>query len=113
MLLGKQQYGDFGNVAREPAGQRAGDIDKTFAIFERDDGQQQMRNKIATLSEDGTTLSTEYNEYDYTAGRQELIWLKHPRFYTPRDMEEYVELIRDTSVVKYTNPKGTSEPKRT
>ena len=103
----------FGSVAREPAGQRAGDIDKTFAIFERDDGQQQMGNIIVTLSEDGMTLSTEDNEYDYTAGLQELIWLKHPRFYTPEDMEEYEVLIRDTLVVKCTNPKGTSEPKRT
>ena len=43
-----------------------------------------MGNKIVTLSEDGTTLSTEDNDYDYPAGLQELIWLKHPRFYSPQ-----------------------------
>ena len=58
-------------------------------------------------------MSTEDNEYDYTAGLQELIWLKHPRVYTLGDMAEYVGLIGDTLAVKYTNPKGSSEPNRT
>ena len=49
----------FENVARAPAGVPVGDIDK----FEIDDGQQQMGNNLVTLSEDGTTLSTEDNDY--------------------------------------------------
>ena len=50
-------------------------IDKTYSIFEGNDGQLQMGNKIVTLNENSTTLNTEDNEYDYTAGLQDLIWL--------------------------------------
>ena len=56
-------------------------IDETFSIFEKNDGQLQMGNEIVTLNENGTTLNTEDNEYDYTTGLQDLIWLKRPRIY--------------------------------
>ena len=65
--------------AFKPSGPRVRNVDNTFGIYRRKDGQLQMGSKVVKTSEDGTILSLDDSEYDLTPGLHALITQKIPR----------------------------------
>ena len=60
-------------------GPRIKNVDTTFGIFRRQDGQMQMGSEIVKISEYGMILNVDGVEYDLTPGLHRLIVQKHPR----------------------------------
>ena len=96
-------------------GPRIKNVDTTFGIFRRQDGQMQMGSEIVKISEDGTILNVDGVEYDLTPGLHRLIVQKHPRTnqWTSGDYQAYKYLSIQTKVRSHTNPRGVARPRST
>ena len=63
----------------EAIGPRVKNVDNTFGIYRRKDGQMQMGSKIVKICEDETTFKGDDAEYELAPGLHTLIMQKHPR----------------------------------
>ena len=78
----KKTSADIDRALNRPVagpGPRVKNVDTTFGIFRRQDGQLQMGSEIGKIGEDGTILNVDGVEYDLTSGLHTLIVQKHPR----------------------------------
>ena len=97
----KKTLADFDGALDRPVaglGPRAKNIDTTFGVFRRQDGQLQMGSEIVKISENGTILNVDGVEYDLTPGLHTLIVQKHPRpnQWTSGDYQAYKYLSIQT-----------------
>ena len=77
----KKTLADIDGALNRPVagpGPRVKNVDTTFGIFRRQDGQLQMGSEIVKISENGTILDVDGVEYDLTPGLPTLIVQKHP-----------------------------------
>ena len=96
-------------------GPRVKNVDATFSIFRRQDGQLQMGSEIVKISENGTILDVDGVEYDLTPDLHTLIVQKHPRpnQWTSGDYQAYKYLSIQTKVRSHPNPRGVTRPRST
>ena len=103
--------------ASKPSGPRVKNVDNTFGIYRRKDGQLQVGSILVETSGDGTTLKVDDTEYELTPGLYALIMQKHPlrAQYNDNDLEEYGNLVRQIEDKSFPNPnvKGDSDPRDT
>ena len=97
----KKTLADIDGALNRPVagpGPRVKNVDTTFGIFRRQDGQLQMGSEIVKISENGTILDVDDVEYDLTAGLHTLIVQKHPRpnQWTSGDYQTYKYLSIQT-----------------
>ena len=99
-----------GSLNRPVAGPRVKNVDTTFGIFRRQNGQLQMGSEIVGVNEN--TLTVGDREYDLTPGIHTLIVQKHPQRnqWTSGDYQAYKSLAAQTKVKSYPNPRGVTRP---
>ena len=105
---------DIGGALNRPvAGPRVKNVDITFGIYRRQDGQLQMGSEIVGVNEN--TLTVCDREYDLTPGLHTLIVQKHPRpnQRTSGDYQAYKSLAAQTKVKSHPNPRGVAQPRST
>ena len=90
-------------------------VDNTFRIYMRRDGQLAMGNKIVQVDEDKNTLSVDGTEYDLTPDLPAFIMRKHPQIsqWSSSDYRAYKSLSAQTKVRSHPNPEGTARPRAT
>ena len=95
------------------APQPSKNVDTTFGIYSRKDGQLQMVSEIVGVNEN--TLTVGDSEYDLTPGLQAFIMQKHPQFsqWSSRDYRTYKSLAAETKVKSHPNPRGSTRPRAT
>ena len=96
-------------------GPRVKNVDTTFGIFRRQDGQLQMGSEIVYISENGTILNVDGVEYDLTPGLHTLIVQKHPcpNQWTSGDYQAFKYFSIQTKVRSHPNPRGVARPHAT
>ena len=99
----KKTLADIDGALNRPVagpGPRVRNVDTTFGIFRRQDGQLQMGSEIVKMSENGTILNVDGVEYNLTPGLHTLILQKHPRpnQWTSVDYQAYKYLSIQTKV---------------
>ena len=114
----KKTLADIDGALNRPLagpGPRVKNVDTTFGIFRRQDGQLQMGSEIVKISENGTILDVDGVEYDLTSGLHTLIVQKHPRpnQWTSGDYHAYKYLSIQTKVGSHPNPRGVARPRST
>ena len=114
----KKTLADIDGASNRPvagSGSRVKNVDTTFGIFRRQDGQLQMGSEIAKISEDGTILNVDGVEYDLTPGLHTLIVQKktRPNQWTSGDYQPYKYLSIQTKVRSHPNPRGVARPRST
>ena len=94
-------------------GPRVKNVNTTFGIFRRQDGQLQMGIEIVKISGNGTILDVDGVEYDLTPGLHTLIVQKHPRpnQWTSGDYQAYKYISIQTKVRSHPNPRGVARPR--
>ena len=95
------------------APQPSKNVDTTFGIYSRKDGQLQMGSEIVGVNEN--TLTVGDREYDLTPGLQAFIMQKHPQVsqWSSRDYRTYKSLAAQTKVKSHPNPRGSTRPRAT
>ena len=90
-------------------------LDTTFGIYRRKDGQLQMGNKIVEIYENERDLRVDGTTYDFTPGLWAFITQKHPQVsqWPSRDYRTYKYLSTQTKVKSHPNPRGSSRPRAT
>ena len=83
--------------------------DTTFGLFQRQDGQLSMGNKVVRLGANGKALTIDGTEYKLTPGLFVLITNKHPRAgqWKTNDYKVYKSLVAQTVVKLFPNRAGT------
>ena len=112
----KKTLADIDGALNRPVagpGPRVKNVDTTFGIFRRQDGQLQMGSEIVKISENGTILNVDSVEYDLTPGIHTLIVQKHPRSnqWTSGDSQAYKYISIQTKVRSHPNPRGVARPR--
>ena len=81
-------------------------VDTTFGIYSRKDGQLQMGSEIVGVNEN--TLTVGDREYDLTPGLRAFIMQKHPQViqWSSRDYRTYKSFAAQTKVRSHPNPRG-------
>ena len=89
---------------------RVKNVDTTFGIFRRQDGQLQMGSEIVKMSKNGTILDVDGVEYDLTPDIHTLIVQKYPRpnQWTSGEYQAYKYLSIQTKVRSHPNPRGVA-----
>ena len=95
-----------GALNRPVTGPRVKNVDATFGIYRRQDGQLQMGSEIVGVNEN--TLTVGDRGYDLTPGLHTLIVQKHPRpnQWTSGDYQAYKYLAAQTKVTSRPNPRA-------
>ena len=90
-------------------------LDTTFGIYRRKNGQLQMGNKIVEIDENERVLSVDGTKYDFTPGLWAFITQKHPQVsqWPSRDYRTYKSLSPQTKVKSHPNPRGSTRPRAT
>ena len=90
-------------------------IDTTYGIFERQDGQLGRGSKVLRLDENEKILTVDDTEYKLTPGLRALITLKLPRpaQWKTDDYQVYKELVAQTKVRSFPNRTGNTRPHTT
>ena len=90
-------------------------VDTTFGIYRRQDGQLAMGSKIVQLNGNKMTLNVDDTEYDFTPGLHALIMSKHPRpnQWNSNDYQAYKSLCAQTKVSTFPNQAGAARPHAT
>ena len=98
-----------GALNRPVAGPRVKNVDTTFGIYRRQDGQLQMGSEIVGVNEN--TLTVGDREY-LTPGHHTLIVQEHPTLnqWTSGDYKAYKSLAAQTKVKSHPNPRGVARP---
>ena len=114
----KKTLADIDGALNRPVagpGPRVKNVDTTFGIFRRQDGQLQMGSEIVKISGNGTILDVDGVEYDLTPDLHTLIVKKHPRpnQWTSGDYQAYKYLSIQTKVRSHPNPRGVVRPSST
>ena len=91
---------DVDGALNRSAPQPGRNVDNTFGIYMRRDGQLAMGNKIVQVDENKKTLSVDGTEYDLTPGLQAFIMQKHLRIsqWPSSDHRAYKSLSAQTKV---------------
>ena len=82
-------------------------LDTTFGIYRRKDGQLQMGNKIGEIDEhERRLLIIDGTKYDFTPGLWAFITQKHPQVsqWSSQDYRTYKSLSAQTKVKSHSNP---------
>ena len=84
-------------------------------LFQKQDGQLGMGNKVVRLGANAKTLTVGDTEYKLTPCLLELITNKHPRDgqCKPNDYKVYKSLVAQTMVKSFPNRAGTTRPHAT
>ena len=95
------------------ASQPSKNVNTTFGIYSRKDGQLQMGSEIVGVNEN--TLTVGDREYDLTPGLRAFIMQKHPQVsqWSSRDYRTYKSLAAQTKVKSHPNPRGSTRPRAT
>ena len=95
------------------APQPSKNVDTTFGIYSRKDGQLQMGSEIVAVNENTITVGD--REYDLTPGLRAFIMQKHPQVsqWSSRDYRIYKSLAAQAKVKSHPNPRGSSRPRAT
>ena len=95
--------------------QRGKNLDTTFGIYRRKDGQLQMGNKIVEIDEHEKVLIVDGIRYDNTPGLWAFITQKHPQVsqWSSQDYRTYKSLSAQTKVKSHPNPRGSTRPHAT
>ena len=114
----KKMLADIDGALNRPVaglGPRVKNVDTTFGIFRRQDGQLHMGSEIVKISGNGTTLDVDDVEYDLTPGLHTLIMQKHsrPNQWTSGDYQVYKYLSMQTKVRSHSILKGVTRPRST
>ena len=90
-------------------------LDTTFGIYRRKDGQLQMGNKIVEIDERESLLIVDGIKYDFTPGLWAFITEKHPQVsqWSSQDYRTYKSLSVQTKVKSHPNPRGSTLPRAT
>ena len=90
-------------------------LDTTFDIYSRKDGQLQMGNKIVEINENDKFLIVDGTKYDFTPGLWAFITQKHPQVsqWSSHDYRTYEALSAQTKVKPHPNPRGSTRPHAT
>ena len=88
-------------------------VDTTFGIYRRKDGQLQMGSEIVGVNEN--TLTVGDTEYDLTPDLWAFIMQRHPQVsqWPSRDYRAYKSLSAQTKVRSHPNPRGSTRPRAT
>ena len=90
-------------------------VETTFGIYRRQDGQLAMGNKIVQLNSNKKTLTVDDTEYEFTSCLHALIMWKHPRRnqWNSNDYTAYKSLVAQTKLKSFPNPAGAARPHAT
>ena len=90
-------------------------VDTTFGIYRRKDGQLQMGNKIVEIDEHDKVLIVDGTTYDFTPVLWAFITQKHPQVsqWSSHDYRTYKALSAQTKVKSYPNPRRIARPSAT
>ena len=90
--------------------QSSKNVDTTFGIYMRQDGQIAIGNKVVQVDENKKTLTVDGALYEFTPGLRVLIMLKHPRpnQWDSRDYQAYKSLCAQTKVRLFPNQAGAA-----
>ena len=103
--------GAFKPVAARQPGKN---LDTTFGIYRRKDGQLQMGSEIVEIDENERTSTVDGRMYDFTPGLWAFITQKHPLVSQwPSDYRTYKSLSAQTKVKYHPNPRGPTRPRAT
>ena len=110
--LKASMYGTLKPVASQQPGKN---LDTTFGIYRRKDGQLQMGNKIVEIDEHDKFLIVDGTRYDFTPGILAFITQKHPQvsLWSSHDYRIYKALAAQTQVKSHPNPRGSTRPRVT
>ena len=88
-------------------------LDTTFGIYRRKDGQLQMRSEIVEIDENERFLIVDGRQYDFTPGLWAFIMQKHPQVsqWPSRNYRTYKSLSAQTKVKSHPNSRGSSRPR--
>ena len=114
----KKTLADIDGALNRPVagpGPRVKNVDTTFGILRRQDGQLQMGSEIVKISENGTILNVDGVEYGLTPGLHTWIVQKQPltNQWTSGDYQAYKYLSIQTNVRSHPNPRGVARPRST
>ena len=99
--------------AFKPSGPPVKNVDNTFGIYRRKDGQLEMGSKVVKTGEDGKILTSDDTEYELTPGLHASIVQRIPRpmQYNADDYQEYISLVKQTKVKSFPHKvKGGIKP---
>ena len=90
-------------------------LDITFGIYRRKDGQLQMGSEIVEIDENERFLIVDGRKYDFPPGLWAFIRQKNPQVsqWPSRDYRTYKSLSAQTKVKSHPNPRGSSRPRAT
>ena len=90
-------------------------VDTTFGIYRKGDGELVMGNKIVEIDDNKKTVTVDGREYDLTPGLKALIMQKHPLIshWPSSDYQVYKSLSAQTKVRPHPNPEGAARPHAT
>ena len=83
-------------------------LDTTFGIYRRKDGQLQMGSEIVEIDEHERFLIVDGRKYDFTPGLWEFITQKHPQVsqWPSRDYRTYKSLSAQPKFKSHPDPRG-------
>ena len=89
--------------------------DTTFGLFQKQDGQLGMGNKVVLLGANGKALIGDDTEHKLTPGLFVVITNKHPRAgqWKTNDYKVYKSLVAQTMVKSFPNRAVTARPQAT
>ena len=95
------------------APQPSKNVNTTFGIYRRKDGQPQLGSEIVGVN--GNTLTVGDTEYDLTPGLRAFIMQKHSQVsqWPSRDYRTYKSLVAQIKVKSHPNPSGSTRPRAT
>ena len=105
------------DVALKPVAalQPGKNLDTTFGIYRRKDGQLQMGNKIVEIDEHEWFLLVDGKKYNFTPGLWAFITEKHSQVsqWSSQVYRTYKSLSAQTKVKSHPNPRGSIRPRAT
>ena len=112
----KKKLADIDGVLKPVAALQLGkNLDNSFGIYRRKDGQLQMGSEIVEIDENERSLIVDGRMYDFTTGFWAFITQKHPQVsqWPSRDYRTYIFLSAQTKVKSQLNPRGSTRPRAT
>ena len=112
----KKKLSDIDGALKPVAALQPGkNLDTTFGIYRRKDGQLQMGSEIVEIDENERFLIVDGRKYDFTPGLWVFIMQKHPQVsqWPSHEYRTYKSLSAQTKVKSHPNPRGSSRPHAT